>query len=255
MSDEPIKVVYLVHKKDRTGGILSVDVTYDNEDERPEAIRLFTQYLVDNDLELYVGPIAHKTLVQRREDWDANHARRKAQIEARDARRGALRTMGEDYDTYNFNDFQVGPELEKLLDDDATDELSHYDERVEAVYDLLRDCFEAMRTEGEWRYDHYDDGKLSGGRFVYEPSDGAELWCGDGFPFTLDFRPTDILPALMEEMINHTEDVISGEDIWSESVAEEFDEIEATLEGWMKAFANAIVAVRQRADELKAKSP
>jgi hypothetical protein len=250
---EPITVRYFVHKKDDTGNKFCVDVTYDGPDDKDDALRTFNNYLEDHDLKLFAGPVAYKELVRREEEWAEFNKKRKERKAAEEARYAALRVMGEDYTIYDFNDFNVGPDLEKLLDDDATDELSHYDERVEGVFELLRHCFDKMRTEGEWRCRfRYED--ENDGRFVWEPRLNADFWCGDEFPFTLDLRPGDILPALMEDIVEITED-FNGDDANYADVTDTLDKAEAALEGWMKAFANAIVALRQRADELKAKAP
>jgi hypothetical protein len=252
MSDGPITVRYFVHKKDDPDNKFCIDITYDSPAEKEEADRTFGRYLVDHHLNLFAGPIAHKELVRREAEWAEHNRQREERSNAYDARQAALRTMGEDYDLYDFSDFSLGDDLEQLLDDDSGNDADQekQEARITAITGFLKECIDKMRTEGEWRYHFEDWKKLEGGRFVWEPKLWADFWCGDGFPFTLDFRPHDIVPALLEEVADLTEG-FEGETVWDESVAEKFDDMEATLECWMKAFADAIVTLRNRADELK----
>lgn len=253
MSDEPLPsqtVSYLVCKRDDPANIFTVTLNYDDPQDEEAVPRIFQRYMEDNNLKLAEVDALHRPWSGSGEKWaDTVNRLREERNQERDAIRGVRREMGVDYDVSEFEDFNLGPDLEKVLDDDATDDLSHYDERAEAVYALLRDCFDKMRTEGEWQYNCCDENSDG---FAWRPDLWAEFW-GDEFPFTLDFRPADILPAVLGELHDRATDTGDGEPGWDEDIAESFEDIENDLKRWRDAFAEAIVALRTRAEELKAK--
>jgi hypothetical protein len=258
MSDEqstPITDCYFVYNKDEFKNAFRIDVTYDRPEDKAAALRIFEQHMKDNNLELWTGPIAHKKLVEREEEAKERKRLSEAREAAVEARHAALRKMGEDYELYDFSDFGLGNDLERLLDDDSGNDPDQkkQEARIAAVCACIKECFDNMRTEGEWRYHYQNWDNLGGGRFVWEPKLWSDFWCDD-FPFVLDLRPEDILPALQGN-IGDMENWDTGELTWDEETAEAFDGMEATLERWMKAFTDAIVAVRTKAEELKAKQP
>lgn len=146
--------------------------------------------------------------------------------------RAKLRQVGEDYDTYDFEDFNLGPKLEALLDPlldpgpDADPKGVIYHARAQGVIDLLRDSFDHMRSEGKWYID-------TDGHFTWRPDIWVEFW-HDEFPFTLDLRPEDLMSAVIEEL-DWT--LPQDDENWDE---DETDEALATFERGLMAWRDAI---------------
>lgn len=150
--------------------------------------------------------------------------------------RAKLRPMGADYPIYDFEDFELGLELENLLDsgEEADPDAKVLDARKAGVIAAIKEAFDKMRTEGRWSM------SWSSNVFMWTPDIWVDFW-HDNFPFTLDLRPSDIMPC-----VEHEVGLVIQDDMEEDEDDDRLEILEAQLATWRAAFDQALAYVAQQ---------